>query len=770
MKTRTAALTTLLGLTLAACGQSPDWPGANQAGLDAQALSVQAGTYEIISRLSGKALDVQDWSGQDGAAVQQWSPTHNANQQWRLTQQADGSYQVAAVHSGKVLDIYGVSPADGAAVVQWTWNGGDNQRWQISESSDGYVKLSAKHSGKVLDVSGMGTNDGALVQQWTDVGNLNQQWKLVRVGAPATVTPSGAPPVLDQSGQPITVPGTTDALPGGACHVSPGGNDETGDGSAGKPWKSFEQALRAAPPGAIIVFHAGTYRVSGRQSVDHPLTLRAAPGEQVWLKGSAVVTGWVQDGNAWRRDGWTYSFPNQMGNENFADPNDPTPGYRDQAYVNGRALRQVLSRGAVGPGKFYVDAANQRLYLGDDPSGQTVEATVADGALGLWLGGTNAAGLTVRGLGFAHFADPAIRAAVSKVTLDQNAFVWNGTEGVTFHGESGDIGAGSRDGVSLDEVVTGNLFAYNGNNGFGASKAHRMRVEGNTFRGNNTEAFSTAWGASGMKFIGTDDALIKNNLFEDNHGMGLWLDVGDKNTKMIGNTVRRNDAAGLFVEISSGTLVAGNVFEDNGKQGVSIGNSANNRVYNNTFVNNGKALRIDEQQRGSFVGVTEEYPGGAILQPNWVTKGNVVKNNLFVNAVGTGDPTDVDALIDTWWFYDAGGHSGDAPMLDALDFNVYARTTAGQPQLLARWVRPGKADQDTFKTLAELAQSTSFEPHGRERNGAALTDLFVNPGAGDYRLNAGSGLTGAGEALPQDVADALGVASGRPVDPGAPGH
>ena len=65
-----------------------------------------------------------------------------------------------------------------------------------------------------------------------------------------------------------------------AIHVSPNGNDATADGSAGKPYKSINTALKAASSGATIILHGGTYR-EGRdvRVTKSNITIKSAKGE-----------------------------------------------------------------------------------------------------------------------------------------------------------------------------------------------------------------------------------------------------------------------------------------------------------------------------------------------------------------------------------------------------------------------------------------------------------------------------------------------------------
>lgn len=85
----------------------------------------------IISRYTGRCLDVDHGSDEDNAGVSQWKYEGTWNQQWILRQLEDHSYQICARHSEKVLDLVWGSADDGATTTQYHWHGGDNQRWWI---------------------------------------------------------------------------------------------------------------------------------------------------------------------------------------------------------------------------------------------------------------------------------------------------------------------------------------------------------------------------------------------------------------------------------------------------------------------------------------------------------------------------------------------------------------------------------------------------------------------------------------------------------------
>ena len=264
----------------------------------------------------------------------------------------------------------------------------------------------------------------------------------------------------------VKIKDTNYGIPNNAYFVSPKGKDNNSGKSPGSPL-TVERAIAVAPPGSTIVFRGGVYRDVDAK-ITKKLTLQAYPREKPLLKGSTIVEGWVADGRTWRKDGWNHSFPQNMGNV-YIDPKYPLAGHRDMVYVNGESLKQVGNKANVKPGTFYVDGRNNKLYIGSNPAGKTVEATTKEMAFGLLSTRQfSASGTKIRGLGFAHYAEDAVEIMkTNNVTLENNTFVWNGLRGASFR-------------ESSDAIVRGNIFSYNGMHGVRAGKSSRFLIEGNT--------------------------------------------------------------------------------------------------------------------------------------------------------------------------------------------------------------------------------------------------------------------------------------------------
>lgn len=138
---------------------------------------VSGGTYKLVNRASGKALDVNNSSTADGADVIQWGYSGGNNQKWVLTDTGNG-YKIINANSGKALDVYKSSLDDGADVIQWTDKGQSNQKWNLVDLGNGYYQVVNVNSGKLLDVENGSISDGGNVIQWTSNNGYNQQWQI----------------------------------------------------------------------------------------------------------------------------------------------------------------------------------------------------------------------------------------------------------------------------------------------------------------------------------------------------------------------------------------------------------------------------------------------------------------------------------------------------------------------------------------------------------------------------------------------------------------
>ncbi|NOK61871.1 MAG: hypothetical protein GFH27_549281n7 [Chloroflexi bacterium AL-W] len=536
----------------------------------------------------------------------------------------------------------------------------------------------------------------------------------------------------------ISVKNTDYPVSADAYFVAPNG-DDTNPGTKEAPWATPKKAVSAAPAGATIVLREGTYR--GGVAVLKPLTLQPYPNEEVWIKGSRVVTTWSKEGNIWRSP-WTDSEDSISSWTNFGCPeqnprcylseNYPMADFPDMVFVGGQALVQVGSKDAVQEGTFFVDAEVEELYIGTDPTNKEVEATADH--IGIYAD-ERGSGSTIRGLGMAHFTRTGMLLShATDVMVENNTSVWNAVTGIDIC-------------CTHTIAVKGNVSLYNGMHGMGVGAAKDIVITDNWFAHNNVEHFNRFWNAAGFKLVDADNAVVRANTVEDNDANGIWLDVDSTGGVITENVTQRNNGGGIYYELTDGgVIIAGNTAVEN-EVGIEVRNATQAQIYNNTLVDNGRPLNVITDDRSPKVVDT------------------IIKNNLFSNATNyTGERDDWEPFV----FFHWGDCSSATSMVAELDHNAYYRTDAAIPKNLIHWSNTNTDYcRERYTTLTAFQEAYPFEANGLSIDGQAENPFFVDVSNGDYRLKPESVALGRGEALPQVVADALGWPTEVPVDLGA---
>jgi hypothetical protein len=173
------------GPSLAIHPSTFDYPGFGSLtySLDPISQAIPNGTYKIIARHSGKALEVANNGTANGSNVRQWTSNDCVCQRWMLKHWGNNQYTMVGAGSIKNLDVSGNSTADGANIQIWQPTGANNQRFTITATSGGFYRITPVHSGKAVDVSGASSADGANIIQWSYLGGANQQWSFSTTSA-----------------------------------------------------------------------------------------------------------------------------------------------------------------------------------------------------------------------------------------------------------------------------------------------------------------------------------------------------------------------------------------------------------------------------------------------------------------------------------------------------------------------------------------------------------------------------------------------------------
>ena len=310
------------------------------------------------------------------------------------------------------------------------------------------------------------------------------------------------------------------------------------------------------------------------------------------------------------------------------------------------------------------------------------------------------------------------------------------------------------EGIRTDVVVRGNVFSYNGLKGLGGSRADRILLENNTISYNNIEHFSQ-YDAAGVKFTSTHGPIWRNNLVERNFACGMWLDISSTNATLVHNTVRYNDRYGIFFEISHKAIIAGNIVYNN-KDGIHISNSSSTRVYNNSTARNVYNIYIDDTTRNNT------NAGESAKGITWISRDHIIKNNISSNP--SSDPASV--LLQVWNGGGKGTFEPSAQNVTAVNYNGYYRPSTSAIPRAIRWMEPDGIGR-SYTSVASFSAATGYETNALTIDNVAINPFFVDEANGDFRLKTGSAAIGRGEALPPDVAAAIGLPAGVKVDLGA---
>lgn len=167
-------------------------------------------------------------------------------------------------------------------------------------------------------------------------------------------------------------------------HVATDGDDQN-PGTEDRPFRSIMAAAQVAQPGDTITVHEGTYRERidpprGGTGPDARITYRAAPGAEVFIKGSERAYGWEHVQN----DTWKVIIPNEEFGD-FNPYNDVLYGdwYLDRGrdhhtgavYLDGHWLTEAAALGEV-----LAPAGTLPSWANRDPGGYLLNlATIQPG-------------------------------------------------------------------------------------------------------------------------------------------------------------------------------------------------------------------------------------------------------------------------------------------------------------------------------------------------------------------------------------------------------
>ncbi len=153
-------------------------------------------------------------------------------------------------------------------------------------------------------------------------------------------------------------------------------------------------------------------------------------------------------------------------------------------------------------------------------------------------------------------------------------------------------------------VVRASYFHHNGRNGMGGGECHYLLVVDSRFT-DNGNLDELGQGSAGIKIAGSDHAVIRGNLVEDNTGVGIWCDEDCRDWLVEGNRAFRNGRKGIFLEKGAGAIIRNNTSRNNNylRQAVGGGigavSSIDVQIYGNLLGGNtAHGIKVWDDRRG----------------------------------------------------------------------------------------------------------------------------------------------------------------------------
>lgn len=496
----------------------------------------------------------------------------------------------------------------------------------------------------------------------------------------------------------------------GALFVSGAGSDR-GSGTRHSPLKTIKAAVARARSGQTIVLRQGSYAEEVKIPATKTITLQPFPGEAVWLDGSVPVSGFEPDGGAFVVDGWTaefdasptYSWGAEDGTTPgwaFVNPDHPMAAHPDQVWIDGVAQRQVGSLDDLEADSFLVDYADDRLFLGTDPSGKSVRASALAKAISI-----QSAGSAVKGIGVRRFSPSvphmaAVTVENSGIVIENVVVKETSTTGLAVSG--------------VDVSLRGITLTENGMLGASATYADGLTAVDLEVTHNNTEGFNRSPAAGGFKIGRTRTVQVRDSTFRQNDGTGLWFDESVSDATAAGNDIIGNAGHGISVEISARAVIADNVIAANDGHGLKVNNSSDVEIWNNSLVDNGRPINIVQDERRSADRDTpghdprRQWPDPSMT---WINGPVTIRNNVI-----TGTTANCLLCVEDY------AHELSAEAMGVTSSgNVFHRSSGSSPAWLVIWSRAAD-DPAVFTTLGRFRSATGQSTHDMELTGDAIAD------------------------------------------------
>ena len=448
---------------------------------------------------------------------------------------------------------------------------------------------------------------------------------------------------------------------GATYYVSNSGNDANNGTSASSPWQTIAHVnAQSFKRGDSILFRAGDtwheqLNIVWNGSASSPIIFGSyGSGANPIISGGDVFASWAPE---------TTTGSNPSGVIYFA-PYTTAPL---QVFRNGSRLTQASAKASLSTGQWWRDTTNHRIYVFDNPAGQTVEADQRPYAV--YSACNQNIYVTVVGL--------QLQEAQARGMYTCGFGVWTASQIVALN----NYDAGVRfDGPGSGTSVTNSIAAYNGASGFEFYAAPNVLAAYDI--AHNNVALPGNLYAAGIKLDpaeATTNAIVEYSTSYSNGvgetgvtGSGIWADTVGNGLILRYNTVYNNNERGLDIDADNDASAYGNVSYGNAFAGImayadTSKSMTGNQIRNNTVWGNGMGIVVQGPNTGSVVGgcennaVLNNIAGASLSGPDlWIQLGcenpgsNGAGNTYTFNNLGKAATSFIEWGANTYYSTYAG--------------------------------------------------------------------------------------------------------------------
>lgn len=409
-----------------------------------------------------------------------------------------------------------------------------------------------------------------------------------------------------------TVVANSSTIPPGAVVVNPGDD--------------VQNIVGSKATGTTFYFNAGVYRTQSINPRDGDVFIGASGAI---LNGANLLTAFSRQGSY-----WVAANQNQQGTRTGSClPQYPRCTYPEDFFIDGVPLQHVGDLASVGAGKYYFDYTQRAIYFADDPTGHTVEASVAPAA---FYG--SSINVTIQGFIIEKYANPAQSGAIHGMALGA------GPRSTGWIIKQNEVRQNHGGGIWIGEQmqILNNFVHDNGQMGV-IGGGSSVLVQDNEIAYNNRSGYDPSWEAGGTKFVGTTNLVVRRNYVHHNIGPGLWTDSNNSGTLYENNHTVSNQIAGIMHEISFSAIIRNNLVENDAftptgsgiwyGSGILVSASSGVEVYGNTVTNCMAGIGGMQGDRGSQYLLQNLYVHDNTITQSSGTAAGIVKSPVFDDSI-----------------------------------------------------------------------------------------------------------------------------------------